>query len=227
MSYQSDRIYGRIVWTLTLVAFPIALVIFAFSSCEVRKRSEKAACRGGDVAKCMYVGKYYEDKQGGIIGFLMSYADTSIRYYFEACKLKSGDGCERMLYVYAHGEQAKNLSTDLGAMADALIADCADRVSNTCDQLWTFINDRDWAQTRSAIAFDKRCTAGNGQACYILGRLHGQNLGGLHNIIEEVLPLYDKACTAGIQDGCTAAKNYRDVQAERAKGSAAAGSGQP
>jgi len=28
-------------------------------------------------------------------------------------------------------------------------------------------------------------------------------------------------------DGCTAAKNYCDVQAKRAQGSAAAGSGQP
>jgi hypothetical protein len=224
MSYQSDRIYGRIVWTLTLVAFPIALLVFAFSSCSLRKRSEKAACRDGDVAQCMYVGKYYEDKQGGIIAFLMSYADDSLRYYFEACKLKSAPGCERMLYVLAHGEQAKNLSTDLGDIADALIGDCADNVGDTCQQLWAFMGDRDWAQNRSAIAFDKRCAAGNGWACYIFGRMHGQNLGGQHNIAEEVIPLYDKACGSGIQDGCTAAKNYRDVQAQRAQGSAGSSS---
>lgn len=207
---------GNAIFYLTLIAFVVGLVVFAFSGCELRQRSAKRACRAGDVAQCLHVGKYYEDKAPGIIGFLLSHADTSVAYYYRACRLESATGCERMLYVLRHSEQAKNLSTDEAAMADALIGSCADRVSGTCDQLWSFMDGTDWAENRSAIAFDKRCTAGNGQACYLLGRMHSQNLGGQRNISEQVLSLYDKACTAGLQDGCTAARSYRTVQAKRA-----------
>jgi len=107
-----------------IIAFPIALVLFAFSSCDVRKRSEKHACKAGKLEQCLDVAQYYDNKQGGIISFLMSHADTAIAYYFEACKLQSSIGCDRMMYVFRHGEQAKNLSTDLGQMADALIDAC-------------------------------------------------------------------------------------------------------
>lgn len=178
MGYQTARAQYGLYLTLLMIVFPICLVMFGFSSCSLRKRSEKAACRAGDVNACMYVGKYYDDKQGGLIAFVMSYADDATTYYFEACKLKSSKGCERMLDVLAHGEQAKNLSVDEGAIADALIADCADSVPDTCEQLWSFMSDTEWAQNRSAIAFDKRCTEGNSHACDMLGRMRSQNLGG-------------------------------------------------
>jgi len=54
----------------------VLVVVVAFSSCDVRKRSEKKACRQGDVQECLYVAKYYADRSVGIIGFLMSNADT-------------------------------------------------------------------------------------------------------------------------------------------------------
>jgi len=217
--------YYRLVWALTLIAFPVALVLFAFSSCDVRKRSEKKACKAGDVEQCLYVGKYYEDKQGGLVGFAMSHADTAIAYYFQACKLKSATGCERMLYVFKHGEQAKNLSTELADMADALINACAERVTGACDQLAAFMDERDWVANRSAIAFEQRCDTGNGEACYRLGTMHAHDLGGLHNVLEEILPLYEKACAAKVENACELAQAYRDEQAKRAAaGSGSAGS---
>src|SRR5882724_4451179 len=147
-SYAVNRKIRWLIFKLTLVAFPIALIIFAFSSCDVRKRSEKRACRGGDVDRCLEVGKYYEAKADGIIGFLMSNADTAIAYYYRACALRSPVGCERMTYVMAHSDQAKNLSTELTDMADALIDACAVRVAGTCDQLWTFMEQGDWVAVR-------------------------------------------------------------------------------
>ena len=222
MSYSSQRMYYRLGAGAMLVAFPIALIIFAFSSCNLRKRSEKKACKAGEVQQCLYVGKYYEDKLGGIISFLMSHADTSVAYYFEACKLKSATGCERMMDVFKHGEQAKNLSTERTDMADALINACAERVTGSCDLLEAFMGEGDWVATRSARAFEQRCDRGSADACYRLGALHAHNLGGLHNITEEILPLYEKACAAQVENSCELAQAYRDVQASRA---AQAGSG--
>src|SRR5450432_3092723 len=209
MSYASDRIYYRIVLTVVLVAFPIALLIFAFSSCSLRKRSEKRACKAGNVEMCLEVGKFYEDKQGGIIAFLMSHADTSTAFYYEACKLKSATGCERMLYVYEHGEQAKNSSIEPTEVADVLIDACVERVSGGCKELDAYMQGTDWVANRMAIAFKRRCDSGNLDACYRLGALHGHELGGQHNVIDEVLPLYEKACTAKIENSCELAQAYR------------------
>ncbi len=212
----ADRLYGRVLVWGPIIVFPFALIIFAFSGCEIRKRSEKAACRSGNVEKCLQVGKYYDDKQGGLIAFLMSHADTSMVYYLEACKLKSSTGCERLVYIFDHGEQAKNLSVPLTEIADALINACTERVSGGCAQLDTFMGARDWVAARSAGAFKQRCDAGNNEACYRLGKLHGHNLGGLHNIIEEVLPLYEKACAAQVENACELVQAYRAQQAKLA-----------
>jgi TPR repeat protein len=177
--------YGQIVLAITLVAFPIALVIFGFSGCDLRKRSEKKACRNGEVQHCLDLGKYYEDRDDGIIGFLLSNADTAITNYYRACRLKSPVGCERMMYLRAHSDQAKNQSTVDADVADALIDGCIARVAGSCDALWTFMKDSDWVANRSASAFDRRCTAGDGEACYRFGRMHGQALGGQGNTLEE------------------------------------------
>lgn len=221
---STDRALSRLIFAITLVAFPIALIIFAFSSCDVRKRSEKRACREGDVEQCLYVGKYYEDKKDGIIGFLMSNADTAIANYYRACKLKSPVGCERMMDLLAHSDQAKNLSTELTDIADALIDACTARVTGGCDLLWAYMDEGDWVGARSALAFERRCNAGEGEACYRFARMHAQNLGGQHNVLDQVLPLYEKGCAGGNQDACTGAKNYRAEQARRA-GQLEAGSG--
>ncbi|HET9992314.1 MAG TPA: hypothetical protein VFQ65_27470 [Kofleriaceae bacterium] len=228
MNYSADRWYRRFVFTLTLVVFAIVLVIFAFSGCEVRKRSEKRACRNGEVEQCLYVAKYYEAKADGIIGFAMSNADTAIAYYYRACRLKSSVGCERMMYLRAHTDQAKNPSTELTDIADALIEACTARVEGGCVELWNFMDEGDWVANRSAIAFERLCNAGTGEACYWLGRMHGQNLGGQHNILEEVLPIYEKGCARGSKDACTSAQQYRDALARRANaqtGSGGTGSG--
>lgn len=204
-------------WWVTLLAtvivFPIALVIFFFSGCEVRKRTEKQACKAGDVDQCLYVGKYYEDKQDGLFGFLMSNADTSIAYYTHACKLKSAQGCERMSYVLAHGDSAKDLSTPLTDIADGLIDACGNEVSGTCDLLDNFSSHGDWVWVRAALAFDKMCNAGALPACYHRAALMAKNLGNLHYDFDEQLALYKKACAKNVSNSCEMVKAY---EAQRA-----------
>jgi len=118
----------RLVLTATLVLLPLAVLLFLFSfvSCDVRMRTEKRGCRAGTAAECVTVGVFYEGKGGGPISFLMSYSDLALSYYHRACKLESAAGCEHMVAVFEHGaEAARNPSTSLTEMADALIESCA------------------------------------------------------------------------------------------------------
>ena len=105
-------------------------------------------------------------------------------------------------------------------MADVLIDACVERVSGGCKELQAFMDGTDWVANRSAIAFEQRCNSGNLDACYWLGVLHMRNLGGQRNVIEEALPLYEKACTAKIENSCELAQAYRDRRS-------GAGSNQP
>ena len=110
----SDRLYGKILFWGPIILFPFALIVFAFSGCNVRHRAEKRACRNGDVKACLYLGTYYEAKAPGIIGFLLSYNDDAIVYLHHACKAHSVEACERMYKASEHGaDQAKNASIDL------------------------------------------------------------------------------------------------------------------
>jgi TPR repeat protein len=215
----SQRFNTTLYFWLMAICFPIALVIFGFSSCSLRKRSEKRACRNGDVQSCLAVGSFYEAKQGGIIAFLMSYADDATVYYFEACKLKSTTGCEHALDIYDHGEQAKNATVQPEDIADTLIAACIGQLDKGCTELEGYMVTRDWVVVRSRNAFQKQCDAGSAQACFRLAGMHMNNLVGLHNTLEEVTPLLDKACAAKIDQSCEMAKAYRDAAAN--KGSAA------
>jgi len=83
-------------------------------------------------------------------------------------------------------------------------------------------SQRTYSWIVAMIAFKQRCDRGTAEACFRLDTMHGKNLGGLHNNLEEVLPLYDKACASHVENSCELAKAYRDEQAKRgATGSAA------
>jgi hypothetical protein len=223
----SDRLYGKILFLGPIILFPFALFVFAFSSCNVRHRAEKRACRGGDVKACLYLGTYYEDKAPGIIGFLMSYNQDAMTYLDYGCKAKSVEACEQMYQVFAHGaDQAKNGSVPLTDTADELIWGCAAGHDTLCDDLYDMMNHYgDWVAQRSALSFEKTCNEGNAHACFELVVMHQEKLAGLKNIVEEVIPLLDKACAGNVYDSCKTAQAYRvrkaQLDAEAARGSAA------
>ncbi len=116
----------------------------------------------------------------------MSYSDLAVSYYHRACKLESAAGCEHMVSVFEHGaDAARNSSTSLTEMADALIASCTASVKGAREQLFAFGDGRDWVYARSGDAFETKCSAGTTEACYWLAKLHTHNvgrwpLGGVH-----------------------------------------------
>ena len=207
----SDRLYRKILFLGPIILFPFALMVFAFSGCNIRKRPEKRACRAGDVKACLELGKFYEVKVPGIIGFLMSYNEDAIEYLHVGCKAHSVEACERMYTASEHGaDQAKNASVELTEIADNMTWGCAAGHDTLCDDLWEMMNTHgDWVAQRSATSFEKACNEGNAQACFELVVMHQQKLGGLKNIVEEVIPLLDKACAGNINDSCKTAQAYR------------------
>jgi hypothetical protein len=199
-----------------IIGVPLVLLVAVFSTCDVRQRSAKHACKAGDVQQCLDVAKYYEDKSEGegILNFAMSNPDTATVYYFRACKLESSVGCDGMLKMNRDSNSVRN-TTGAADIADALIDACADQVDNGCKNLEAFMNEGDWVANRSAIAFKSRCDRGNAHACYLVGTMASQNRGGLHNKFDEVLPAYDKACAAHMKNSCELAKSYHDEQTKR------------
>lgn len=226
----SDRLFGKLLFIVPIILFPFALLIFGFSSCNVRKRSEKRACRAGDVKACLELGTYYEDKAPGIIGFLMSYNDDALTYLDHGCKARSVEACEQMYKVFAHGaDQAKNGSVPMTDVADGLMWGCAASDDPLCADLWDMMNHYgDWVEERTATSFEKLCNQGNAYACFELVVMHQQKRAGLNNYVEDVIPLLDKACAGKVYDSCTTAQGYRvrkaKLDAQAGIGSAA-GSG--
>lgn len=70
---------------------------------------------------------------------------------------------------------------------------------------------------RGGAAFETKCSAGTTEACYWLAKLHTHNVGGYKDVLEEVLPLYEKACAGGRPEGCTSAAQFRDERDKRAQ----------
>jgi len=212
----SDRLLGKILFWGPIYLFPFALLVFAFSSCDIRKRSEKRACRNGDVKACLALGAYYEDKAPGLIGFLMSYNQDAMTYLDYGCKAKSVEACEQMYNVFAHGaDQAKNGRVPLNDTADELIWGCSAGHDSLCEDLFDMSDHYgDWVERRAATAFEKACDAGNAMACFRLARMHQNNRAGLKNFVDDVIPLLDKACTANLYDSCKAAQIYRNRKAQ-------------
>jgi len=223
----ADRLQGKIMFYGPIIVMPFALLIFAFSGCNIRKRAEKRACRNGDVKACIELGKYYEDKAPGIIGFLMSYNNDAQVYLDYGCKAKSVEACEKMYEVFAHGaDQAKNASVPLTDTADELIWGCGAAHDTLCDDLFDMASHYgDWVAERAAKAFDKECTGGNAMACFQLVLMHQRKLAGLRNIVDEVLPLDEKACAGNIHDSCDSVKIYRARKAELDAKAAGSGAG--
>ena len=201
---------------VALVVFPIVLLICVFSSCDVRNRSAKHACKAGDVQQCLEVARYYEAKSegNGIINFAMSNPDTATVYYFHACKLESSVGCDGMMKMNENSNTARS-TLELPAIVDVLINACVDQVDNSCkhlESLWSA--SEPWIANRSAIAFRQRCDAGNAQACYLVATMASKRQGSLRNTFDAVVPAFDKACAAHIKDACAQAQSYRDEQAK-------------
>jgi len=215
----TSRMEWKIYWFLFLVTvalFVFGLIVFAFSGLELRQRGEKRACERGDIDSCVKVARYYEERSPGLIGFLLSNSDTAIRYYTLACAGRSGPSCEKMVSMLEHSEQARDLSTPLTEIADAVISACVEQVPGACDQLGELFDQGDWVAVRAAQAFEQGCESGKPEACFRLAVFHAHELGGRDKTLEKILPLYEKGCAGHIEQSCEMAELWRTERDRRA-----------
>jgi TPR repeat protein len=211
MSYASDRLYRRIVLLTTLVAFPIALLIFMFSGCDLRKRSEKQACRNGAAEQCLGVARFYEQKADGIVGFAMSNGATAATYYDLGCKHGSSVACERLGHLMFHGfDSAKDYEPTYEDAVDALAQACVDHVTEACGELTESFTDphgQIMAEDRAARFFLDACNkSGTAEACYQFGLFVTVAHGVLPAKPELAKKYFTKACAAGHREACTKSK---------------------
>lgn len=188
------------VSTIAMVAFPIALVIYAFSGCELRHRSAKAACRAGSVEPCLAVAKIYDDASDGLLGFLLSNVETARVHYDKACTLGSVAACDRLGALILHGADAARDSR-FGAADAARAFDkaCAGHLLDACHALgMLYVDGRgvDTDEAHAAQLFAQGCAGNDGNACYQLGVFTADGRGGLTADPARALALFAQSCHA-------------------------------
>ncbi len=144
----------RVVCLITVVAFPIVLVISAFSNCDVRRRGDKHACADGVADRCVAVGDFYSDRVDGLFDQIFDNQSTARDAYERACKLGNRAGCAgfgRMSYT----------KSALDALETACDNGSGDK--DSCDLLVTR------APERTTQLREKQCEAGDNKRCAELG----------------------------------------------------------
>ena len=218
--------------TVALIAimFPVGLIIMAFSGCDLRQRSAKHACRDGSAAQCLAVGKFYESRTDGMIGFLLSNAVTAESYYNLGCKHGSSKSCARFGHMIvvgsydsafdsgfsnAQGMRALKTACDGGeadacrelasAVEPAEAAPILEKLCNggdnvSCDELVDAYRDSDPKRADELLA--KRCDAGDNDSCRELatGLLGGSDVAEADSV--RASALLTKACDRGAEEAC-------------------------
>ncbi len=228
-NYRLALAQRRFAFGLALLVFPFAVVVYLFSSCDVRRRGDKHACLAGNASRCLAVGQFYEARTDGLIATMLSNATTAKDYYHRACELGNDVGCARfghmMLSSYdairddgftqADGTAALRKACDAGELdicrelADALEpAEAAPILQKLCDggdpascnKLVALYQQLD--PKRAADLLAKRCDAGDNDQCRELGR--ALLAGGTYGDADLVrgAALLTKACERGAWGGC-------------------------
>jgi TPR repeat protein len=162
MNYRALRIEYRIMFAMFMVAFPIALVVYAFSGCDLRRRGDKHACRDGSAEKCLAVGQFYEGRSSGFFSTMLSNPTTAINYYQRACKLGNTTGCARFghMKVVGHYDTIKDDDFTQDDGLAALGKACDGGVTDACHELAGALDP-----ARAAPVLDKLCKGGDKATC--------------------------------------------------------------
>lgn len=152
----------RLMITLFLIAFPIGVIIFAFSSCDLRRRGDKHACRDGSAERCLAVGQFYESRSDGFVSTMLSNPTTAINYYQRACKLGSAAGCARFGHMKVVGKydtiRDDDFTNDDGI--SALRKACDAEMTDSCRELADALDP-----AHAAPVLEKLCKAGDKASC--------------------------------------------------------------
>ena len=178
---------------MMVVVFPIAVVIYAFSGCDLRRRSAKHACRDGSAEQCFAVGQFYESRTDGLIATMLSNATTAKDYYDRACKLGNTPGCARFGHMIVVGSYDAMRGDDFTREdgLNALEKACDGGQTDACGEL---ADHADAAQ--AAPVFAKRCDAGDKDSCNKLVHAY------LRIDPKRAGELLAKLCDAGDNDHC-------------------------
>ena len=154
------------IWNLTMaiaiIVFPIALAIYALSSCDVRRRGDKHACRDGSAAPCLAVGHFYEERAEGLVATMLSNATTAKHYYERACELGNTAGCARFGHMMVVGSYDVMKDDDF-SRADGMAAldkACTGGELAACNEL---VEAAEPAQ--AAVVLAKLCDRGDKPSC--------------------------------------------------------------
>jgi len=222
----------RMMALFSIIVTPIALVIVAFSGCNLRRRADKSACRNGSADRCLAVGEFYEARAAGFIATLLSNATTAEDYYQRACKLGNVRGCARFGHMVAVVRDYDTLRdgdyTDEDGRS-ALQKACDGGVIDACHELVSFLDSKRAAallmklcdagdkascdqmietaaanDPKAAVALaQKRCDAGDSEQCGKLGQLLLTGQDAIDADPSRGLALLTKACDAGEWRRCT------------------------
>lgn len=176
-----------------IIVFPIALVVYAVSGCDVRRRSDKHACRHGAAERCVAVGKFYESRTDGLVATLLSNAATAKDYYHRACELGNRDGCARFGHMVVVGSY-DTIRDDGYLSADGMSAlgkACDDRDLDACREL---ADAAEPAQAAPILA--KLCDGGDKASCDKLVPAY------LETDPKRAIELLTKLCDGGDNDHC-------------------------
>ena len=190
--YRSPTV--RLMALIGLIATPIALVILAFSSCNVRRRADKSACRNGSADRCLAVGHFYEERAMGFVATLLSNATTAEDYYQRACKLGNATGCARfghMVVVVRDYDTLRDGDFSDEDGISALQKACDGGVMDACHELVGVVD-----QQHAAALLAKLCDAGDKSSCDQMIKMTAAN------DPKASVALAQKRCDAGDLDQC-------------------------
>ena len=210
MSFKTDVQYRTWVLTLALIAFPFVLIIALFSGCDVRKRSEKAACRGGDGAQCLAVGKYYEGKASGIIGFAMSHGATAAGYYNLGCNHGSLAACERLGNIMFNGyDSARDYHLSQADGLRAYAKACIGKLAEACDgidEAYKAPYEAEEVADVTSRYFLDACKAKEARGCFEFAKFVRKSHGEQNADPDLAKQYFGKACELGDMEGCAKAR---------------------
>jgi len=172
---------------------PVALIILAFSSCNLRRRADKKACHNGAAERCLAVGQFYEERASGFVATFLSNATTAQDYYQRACKLGNVTGCARFGHMVVVGTYDTIRDGDF-KRADGISAlqkACDGGVIDACHELIDVVDDK-----RAAALLAKLCDSGDKPSCDHMIKATAAS------DPKAALALAGKRCDAGDYDQC-------------------------
>jgi TPR repeat protein len=199
--------------TLLMIVFPIALVVYGFSGCDVRHRSQKSACSDGDAKQCLAVAKLYQDDAIGLLPFLLSNFETAKEYDDRACTLGDMAGCEALFQIImnGHGEAARDSRFGLKEASVASDKACDAGYADACYEAGLFYSgdmDLPADAPRANALWAQSCAGRYADGCYVLAVSYVLGRGGLEKDLDRAASLFGDACDAGSSKGCEQVQSY-------------------